>query len=155
MDIICYHQVKVGVDCPDGIAAAYVAPIPVVTWGYGNRPDYDRFESILKRYGVGIVVDVRKSPRAWTRRWYGDQIRAFCESQGIQYSSKPALGNTSGKAEWIPPDREQADIALGEVAAVARQNTTLLLCSEKNSAHCHRTEVAQQLGPEFKVIHLW
>jgi uncharacterized protein (DUF488 family) len=128
----------------------------IFTFGYGNRKDYSLFSSYLETHQVRYVIDVRMSPRAWSRRWYGEQVKIFCESQDIQYISKTELGNTSGKKDWIPPDRQQADDALQEVAEIARKNAILLLCSEMNPQRCHRMEVSKSLSDLIKanIIHL-
>ncbi len=128
----------------------------ILTFGYGNRKDYSLLSSYLETYQVRCVVDVRMTPRAWTRRWYGEQVKLFCESQSVRYLSKTELGNTSGQKYWIPPDRQQADAALQEVAKIARENAVLLLCSEMNPQRCHRVEVSESLRDLIKasIIHL-
>ncbi len=89
----------------------------ILTFGYGNRKNYDIFLEYLNKYQVNFVIDVRMTPRAWSRKWYGNKLQEVCEAHNVKYISKTALGNTSGQQNWIPPDREAADIALGEVAA--------------------------------------
>ncbi len=119
--------------------------ILILTFGYGNRQNYEVLETYFNTYGVKFVVDIRSSPRAWSRQWYGEQIQKFCESQNIKYFSKPALGNTSGKANWVPPNVEKASTALQEVADLVCQGTIVLLCAEMAHQRCHRTEVAHHL----------
>ncbi|HEY9866682.1 MAG TPA: DUF488 domain-containing protein [Candidatus Obscuribacterales bacterium] len=102
-------------------------------------------KSCLNKYQVNFVIDVRMTPRAWSRKWYGNKLQEVCEAHNVKYISKTALGNTSGQQKWIPPDREAADIALGEVAELAEQGTVLLLCAEMNFNRCHRTDVASHL----------
>ena len=46
----------------------------ILTFGYGNRKNYDLFLDYLQNFDVEYVVDVRMSPRAWSRRWYGEPI---------------------------------------------------------------------------------
>lgn len=117
----------------------------ILTFGYGNRKNYEVLATYINTYEVKFLVDIRNSPRAWSRQWYGEQIKKFCEEHHIQYFSKTALGNTSGKANWIPPNGEKASTALQEVADLVRQGTIVLLCAEMDHNRCHRTEVANQL----------
>lgn len=118
----------------------------ILTFGYGNRKNYDVFLDYLQGFQVKFVIDVRERPRAWTRKWYGEQIKDFCNSNNIQYISKTALGNTSGKENWIPPNQEEAETALIEIAELAKMGNILLLCAEMDSRRCHRVEVANRLG---------
>jgi uncharacterized protein (DUF488 family) len=117
----------------------------ILTFGYGNRKDYEEFIEYLEKFQVACVVDVRFRPRAWSRKWYGEQIEKLCTSKGIKYISKTYLGNTSGNANWIPPNQEEAKKSLAEVAEMACNGTVLLLCAEKESHRCHRVEVAEHL----------
>lgn len=117
----------------------------ILTFGYGNRKNYEEFFDYLKSFDVTCVIDVRKNPRAWTRKWYGDQIEKACVSKDVDYLSKSALGNTSGNKNWIPPDDSQAFQALNEITDLVISGTIMLLCAEMDSSRCHRTEVAERL----------
>ncbi|MDZ8055125.1 MAG: DUF488 family protein [Aulosira sp. ZfuVER01] len=123
----------------------------ILTFGYGNRKDYEEFIEYLEEFNVLFVIDVRFHPRAWSRKWYGDQIEKLCVAKGINYISSVYLGNTSGNANWEPPDQEEAQKSLETVAEIARSGTVLLLCAEKDWHRCHRVEVAHQLE---KLVHL-
>src|SRR6476469_5282693 len=118
----------------------------IFTFGYGNRKNYDLFLAYLQSYDIKYVIDVRKNPRAWTRRWYGDKIEEFCFSKNVKYISKIDLGNTSGTQKWIPPNQKKAKAALREVAEITQQGTVLLLCAEMNPDKCHRVDVAEKLA---------
>jgi len=128
----------------------------ILTFGYGNRRSFSELLSYFEDYRVLAVVDIRLSPRAWSRFWYGDSIKERCSDAGVIYLSEPALGNTSGTEEWVPPDFERAHEALRSVAEIARQVNTLLLCAEINHKRCHRTEVALELQKQvaLPIIHL-
>lgn len=118
----------------------------ILTFGYGNRKDYDLLLKYLQEFDVKCLVDVRIRPRAWSRRWYGEQIKKLCISRNIKYISQTSLGNISGKGNWIPPNQAEADAALEEIAEIARKGTVLLLCAEMNPHRCHRREVADCLA---------
>ncbi|MBN3924510.1 DUF488 domain-containing protein [Nostoc sp. NMS4] len=127
-------------DNQNAIASKYI-----LTFGYGNRKNYDEFFSYLEEFNVVCVVDVRLHPRAWSRKWYGEIIKKSCSEKNIKYVSKASLGNTSGNSNWIPPNDEEAAIALQEISEIAQTGTILLLCAEKKSYCCHRAEVALHL----------
>ena len=117
----------------------------ILTFGYGNRKDYEAFLGYLKEFSVTSVIDVRLSPRAWSRKWYGDAIEKLCISENIRYISKMSLGNISGCSQWVPPDQEEAEQTLSEVAEILETGSVLLLCAEMDSSRCHRVEVACKL----------
>jgi uncharacterized protein (DUF488 family) len=101
----------------------------ILTFGYGNRKSYDDFFKYLESFNVKVVVDIRTSPRAWTRRWYGSEIEKLCQFNEINYISYTALGNTSGGNNWIPPNVSEAKHALAEISNLAKTET--ILCFKK------------------------
>ena len=118
----------------------------ILTFGYGNRKDYDVFLKYIDEFKIAYVIDVRLSPKAWTRKWYGDAIEKICQSVNIQYLAKPTLGNTSGRSNWIPPEPTAAAETLSELAKILASNgNVLLLCAELDYSRCHRVEVAEEL----------
>lgn len=117
----------------------------ILTFGYGNRKDYDLFLKYIDEFKIAYVVDVRLSPKAWTRKWYGDAIEKICQSVNIQYLAKPTLGNTSGRSNWIPPEPSAAAETLTELAKILDSGNVLLLCAELDYLRCHRVGVAKEL----------
>lgn len=117
----------------------------ILTFGYGNRKNYDAFLDYIDEFDISCVIDVRLSPRAWSRRWYRDALEKLCVSKNIRYLSKAPLGNLSGRSDWIPPDISEAEEALSEVAKLLESGNVLLLCAEMDYSRCHRTEVASKL----------
>jgi uncharacterized protein (DUF488 family) len=117
----------------------------ILTFGYGNRKDYDVFLDYIKKFNVTCVIDVRLSPRAWSRRWYGEAIENFCTSIGVQYIAKASLGNLSGSSHWVPPNKDEADQTLLEVTEMLKTHTILLICAELDFSRCHRVDIALEL----------
>lgn len=117
----------------------------ILTFGYGNRPNYDVFFAYFEQFNVAHLIDVRLRPRAWSALWYAPAIEKACNSKNVKYLSHQSLGNTSGKSNWIPPDRNKATDALLEVANLTKTGTVMLLCAELDPAKCHRVDVANEL----------
>lgn len=117
----------------------------ILTFGYGNRLNYDALLTYIKQFNVDLLIDVREKPRAWSRKWYGRQIEEFCHEQGIKYLSETTLGNISGTNHWISPNPERASQVLQDIAQIASSKTVLLLCAEMDHHKCHRVEVAEKL----------
>jgi uncharacterized protein (DUF488 family) len=117
----------------------------ILTFGYGNRSNYDALLKYIKEYKIDILIDVREKPRAWNRKWYGDQLEKLCGEQGIEYLSETTLGNVSGTIHWVSPHPEKVDRVLQEIAKESQSKTVLLLCAEMDYRRCHRVEVAKKL----------
>lgn len=117
----------------------------ILTFGYGNRANYDDLLRYTKEFNVDLLVDVRERPRAWSRKWYGKQIQEFCEQQGIEYLSETTLGNISGTSNWISPNPDKVNQVLRDIAQKAESKTVLLLCAEMDHHKCHRVDIAKKL----------
>lgn len=117
----------------------------IFTFGYGNRKTYESLLEYIERYNISYLVDIRLSPRAWSRKWYGESIEKLCASQNIKYLSRVSLGNISGKSYWIPPQQDKADETLSEIAEILQAENVLLLCAEMDCSRCHRVDVAYKL----------
>ena len=118
---------------------------PILTFGYGNRRNYESLLNYIEKFKVNLLIDVREKPRAWSRRWYGEQIKKFCDEQGIEYLSEKTLGNISGSNHWISPNPDKANEILEDIAKKYQSKTILLLCAEMDHHRCHRAEVAKEL----------
>ena len=117
----------------------------ILTFGYGNRSNYDSLLAYIKEFNIDFLIDVREKPRAWSRKWYGDQIQKLCNDHGIEYLSETTLGNISGTSHWISPNPEKANQTLENIAEKVQSRTILLLCAEMDHHRCHRVEVAEKL----------
>jgi uncharacterized protein (DUF488 family) len=128
----------------------------ILTFGYGNRTNYIDLEDAISQHKVSILIDVRKKPRGWSAKWSAKSLSAFCESIGIDYLPQTALGNDSGKSNWIPPDKDKAEAALSEVSNISKQKNVLLLCAEKDWKRCHRVDVSEEIRSRTgnKVLHI-
>lgn len=117
----------------------------ILTFGYGNRSSYDSLLAYINEFEVDFLIDVREKPRAWSRKWYGDQLEKLCHQQGIEYLSEKTLGNISGTSHWVSPEPEKVDQVLQDIAKKAQSKTVLLLCAEMDYHRCYRVEVAEKL----------
>ncbi|MEM9544233.1 MAG: DUF488 domain-containing protein [Cyanobacteria bacterium P01_E01_bin.42] len=117
----------------------------ILTFGYGNRSSYDALAKYVQEFKIDCLIDVREKPRAWSRKWYGEQIEKFCQERGLEYLSETALGNVSGTNHWISPAPEEAERVLQDIAKKNESRTVLLLCAEMDHRRCHRVEVAEKL----------
>ncbi|WP_448574242.1 DUF488 family protein [Trichothermofontia sp.] len=128
----------------------------ILTFGYGNRTSYEELRLALDKYKVSFVIDVRKKPRGWSAIWSAQKLSDFCNSVGVKYLSKTALGNESGCSHWVPPDEKEAEIALNDISSLSKDYNVLLLCAEKDWVKCHRVEVSEKILKKTgnKVVHI-
>jgi len=129
----------------------------VFTLGTASRQHYD-FTKILNKYGIQVVMDVRRSPASpQSPQFNRDSLQMLCASQRADYVF---LGNDLGRnlnAELRPssqPDRfalrdwlasTEFQQTLKIIAAKAERRVTCILCSERLPDDCQRFYVALDL----------
>jgi len=114
----------------------------IKTIGHSNHP-IERFVDLLKRGGVGRLVDVRSMP--YSRRFpqFGrERLSRSLAEAGIDYAWEgPALGGkpTGGGSYEAVAARPDFKEALDRVIAQSADTTLCLMCAEKDPLDCHRT----------------
>lgn len=118
----------------------------IYTFGYGNRPTTDSLLGFLGEYEIPYLIDVRVQALAWTRQWWGDSVKETVKSVGVNYLPCPDLGNTSGKAEWVPLNNYKAVLNLIEIRdLLLEKGSVMLMCAKLDYKKCHRTAIANKL----------
>jgi uncharacterized protein (DUF488 family) len=124
----------------------------------------------LTAAGVAALIDVRDRPISRRPGFSKRQLEAAIEEAGMRYLSLRALGTppegreAARRREWdrfwnIVETRlsaPEAELALHEAAATAKQSASVLLCYEADWRCCHRRRVAELLAERhgFAVHHL-
>jgi uncharacterized protein (DUF488 family) len=121
--------------------------LTVFTWGYQSRTLADLTQLVADR-GVEVIVDVRGNPYSRRREWVKEQLELFFPGR---YEWIGWFGNKNyrqgGEPKLRDPVRGLADFRRAVVERGARR--VLLLCYEKESARCHRTQVAELIRSEL------
>ncbi|HKS89506.1 MAG TPA: DUF488 domain-containing protein [Stellaceae bacterium] len=120
--------------------------------------------------GVATLIDVRDRPISRRPGFSKRQLAAAAEMAGIRYLHLQALGTppegrlAARRRDWpvfwkIVEDRlagAEAELALHEAAAVARESPSCLLCYEADWRSCHRRRIAEMLAERsgFALRHL-
>jgi len=137
--------------------AAAEARAPILTIGYGLREAGD-FITLLQRYGVEYVGDVRSMPYSRQRpEFTRGQLKPLLRAAGIRYVF---LGDTLG-GRPDDPDCYDADghvnydrcrtapafrDGIGRVETAYRDGHRLaLLCSEARPSDCHRSKLLAEM----------
>src|SRR5439155_19281421 len=124
----------------------------------------------LAASGIATLIDVRERPISRRPGFSKHQLAAAVEAAGICYLHLRALGTPpegreAGKRRqwerfWGIVDTKlasaEAELALQQAAAVAREGASCLLCYEADWHVCHRRRIAEILadGHGFAVHHL-
>ncbi len=127
----------------------------VYTIGTSTRT-IEEFISILKRFDLEAVADVRRFPFSRLKHFGKDQLTSELERSGIKYFY---LGNLLGGfrdggygRHTHSPEFEQGIQKLKEIAS---EHRTAFECAERLPSKCHRRFIALRLGLDgWRVIHI-
>ncbi len=145
----------------------------IYTLGHNGR-SFDEFLAILKKFGIQVVVDVRRYPLSklpWFTREYLEKVLPM---HGISYVCYTALG-ALGIARKVQPfpdivctssptyrayvtyllTNPEARSCIEQLIEIAREKKTCLMCRERFPWRCHRnylSDVLKVLGME--IVHI-
>ena len=138
-----------------------VAEPAVYTAGYEGR-SVDAFLNGLLRAGVKRVVDVRHNPVARRYGFHGKTLARLCGKLDFDYRHFPELGvpsrqrrDLSTKADYdsllaryegTTLKREHHTVR--EVARLAADTASVLICTEADPSRCHRSRLAEAVSRE-------
>ena len=144
-------------------------PATLFTIGY-EKARLGDVAAALVGAGVRTLIDVRDRPISRRPGFSKNQLAAGLAAAGIRYVGLKALGTPPEGREanrrrqwerfWQIVDgklaAEEAQHALLEAAAIARDSPSCLLCYEADWHYCHRRRVAEILAAhhDFAVHHL-
>jgi uncharacterized protein (DUF488 family) len=141
----------------------------VYTAGYEGR-SVDAFLDGLLRAGVRRVVDVRANPVARRYGFHGKTLARLCGKLDIDYRHVPKLGVPSAERRELSTKADYDALlsryerttlrrqpgAVREVAQLAADMASALVCSEADPSRCHRSRLAKAVSHEtgLPVLHL-
>lgn len=135
-------------------------PVELLTVGHSNR-SLDEFVRLLQAHGVELLVDVRTVPRSRHNPQFNvDALPRSLKGAGIEHRHMPGLGglrrprpdsinsawrNDSfrGYADYMQTSGFEASLA--ELAGLAQQRRTAVMCAESVPWRCHRSLIADAL----------
>lgn len=134
--------------------------ITVYTIGHSTRSS-EEFLNILDNFSIELLADIRTVPRSARNPQYDQtSLKLLLPSHGIEYLHVPALGglrrarkdsvNTAwenasfrGYADYMQTPDFAA--AIENLAALAADNKTAIMCAEAVPWRCHRSLVGDAL----------
>jgi uncharacterized protein (DUF488 family) len=138
------------------------------TIGYEGATQSELIAS-LKAAGVERVIDVRAVPMSRKPGFSKNILAAGLREAGIDYVHLRALGTPPAgreaarkgrfaEMEAIYAEQLETPEAAAEAArmiALAEEKPSVLLCFERDPAHCHRTPLRQAVAPDWEAIDLY
>ncbi|MGX7704063.1 DUF488 domain-containing protein [Methylobacterium sp. Gmos1] len=140
------------------------------TIGYEGA-DTERFAAALRDAGVMTLADVRAVAASRKRGFSKSALAAGLADAGIGYAHLRSLGTPKAGREAARAhdaalmrriycdevlDTAAGEAALDELAALAADGPTCLLCFERDPERCHRRVLSERLaGRGFEVVDLF
>jgi uncharacterized protein (DUF488 family) len=140
----------------------------IFTIGYEGTT-VPEFIAALKKERIERVIDVRALPLSRRPGFSKSPLRAALEEARIEYVHLKALG-TPAEGRAAARARRHSDLeriyagqlelpeAIAEAALMielVRERPSVLLCMERDPAHCHRTLLLHAAAPQAEIVHLY
>jgi len=147
------------------------AVVTLYSVGHSSRSESE-LVGVLLPVGIRVLVDVRATPAS--RRcpqFRDDAMRTWLEQAGISYhwagralggrrraregSRHVAITDAGFRAYADHMERPEFQRAVGQLVRLAATGPTVILCAERDPAHCHRAMIADYLVLQgHRVVHL-
>lgn len=143
--------------------------ISIFTIGYEGT-DIDRFSRTLRIVGVELLIDVRAVALSRKRGFSKNALRSRLSEEGIAYQHMIELGDPKPGREAARAGRydefrriyithlasaPRID-ALNELARLAAEKVTCIMCFERDPLTCHRSIVGDGLRTHYlAMFHLF
>lgn len=129
--------------------------LTIFSIGHSNRT-LDEFLRILKKYGIKLVVDVRRFPTSKWEWFKKESLQEALNSRNIRYEY---LGDLLGGFREGGYEKhmktEEFKSGLNRVKEFAKNHKVAIMCSEKLVFKCHRRFISRALQRRrIQVIHI-
>jgi len=127
----------------------------IYTLGTSTRSP-DEFLELLKSHGVKVVVDVRRFPTSRFEHFHRERLAGLLQEAGISYiyMGQELGGYRRGGYRLFTTTTEFQE-GVRNLARVARQQTTAIVCAERFPWRCHRRFISFELEKRgWEVTHI-
>ncbi len=127
----------------------------VYTVGHSSR-EIGEFISLLKAYGIELLLDVRSYPRSSRFPHFNrDSLEKVLRKEGIEYLHVPQLGGFRKGGYSNYTKTEEFKRAIHRLIEISKDRRTAIMCAEKDWRNCHRKFIAEELTRRgIIVVHL-
>lgn len=125
------------------MSLGYDAMPTIYTIGYGGRI-WEDFIRVLKRYGIGIIIDVRRFPTSKYEDYKKEIMEKRLAEEGIEYVHIESLGGYRGEyvKHMMTNEWKEGYYLLKKISL---EKTAAIMCKEKNVILCHRKYISSKL----------
>jgi uncharacterized protein (DUF488 family) len=127
----------------------------VYTVGTSTR-SLDEFVALLRRYGVEVMIDVRRFPSSRFPHFRREELAGSLPQQGIDYYhlGEKLGGYRKGGYEAFSATEEFKE-GLGKLMEIACQRVAAIVCAERLPWRCHRRFIGAELSRQgWQVVHI-
>jgi hypothetical protein len=145
------------------------APISLFTKGYEGLSVEEFFSSLLEQR-IRVLIDVRNSPLSRRFGFHKSTLDRLASELGMKYYHFPDVGipssyrrNLSSTEDYSSLFRMYEEeilpregVLVNKIAGLAKNETSVLFCSERDASCCHRSRLAKAVFEinELPVKHL-
>jgi len=126
----------------------------ISTIGYGGRK-FEDFLSLLKKYGINLVIDVRRFPKSKYTEYVRENLEKELPKQGIGYvfMGDTLGGFRRGYQEYMKTEAYMKGIE--DLLDLAKRRRVTILCLERSPKSCHRRYISQTLQDlGVQILHI-
>ena len=128
----------------------------IYTLGHSTR-SFEEFLSILKKFKIELIVDVRRFPSSKKFPWFSKEfLEKELKQNNIQYIHFGELGGFRREGYENFSKSEEFKRAIDKLIKLIQNKNAAIFCSERLWFRCHRRYIAKALVERgIKVIHIF
>jgi len=128
--------------------------LKIYTIGYSNRK-FDDFVSLLKRFNIERVVDVRAFPTSKWPEFVKENLQEALPAHGIDYVHLRELGGYRRGGYEAYMRTNDFKRGLEKLMQLARERPSVVMCVESSPSACHRRFITRRLRRRrWEVVHI-
>jgi uncharacterized protein (DUF488 family) len=130
--------------------------VRIYTLGHSTR-SFDEFTNILLKFGIEVVVDVRRFPTSSKFPWFNkENLESRLKELNIVYQHFPELGGYRREGYGEFAKTEEFKSSVSRMLNLIGDRCAVILCSERLWFRCHRRYIANYLAElGYEVIHIY
>ncbi|MEM7821770.1 MAG: DUF488 domain-containing protein [Candidatus Aenigmatarchaeota archaeon] len=127
----------------------------IYTLGHSTR-SFEEFLSILKKFEIQLVVDVRRWPSSKKFPWFNkENLEEELAKNEIEYTHLPELGGFRKGGYEVFSKSEEFEDVIKNLLEIINGKIAAIMCAEWNPAKCHRWYISEKLNEMGReVIHI-